>query len=204
MTDATPEPGSPRMVVVLGAPRSGTTWLQHLLASHPLVATMPEPHLFALYVYPLLQTWDRQRAEVSAAVDSLSRGCAPPDRLVGLPACLTEAEVQRALAGLLQPIVDRVMSAAPATRAVVEKTPSNSLVVPYIERVVPGALYIHIIRDPRSVVTSLVDVARSWGRSWAPRSAAAAALMWRAHVVGATEARAFPDRYIELRYEDLR
>src|SRR5689334_13433315 len=35
-----------RMCFVVGAPRSGTTWLQQLLYAHPLVATGGETHLF--------------------------------------------------------------------------------------------------------------------------------------------------------------
>ncbi len=41
---------SPSVVFLVGAPRSGTTWLQHLLGAHPRIATRQETDL-------LNETW---------------------------------------------------------------------------------------------------------------------------------------------------
>ena len=46
-------PGRPRdedLLFIVGSPRSGTTWLQLLLAGHPEVATRGETHLFEHFV----------------------------------------------------------------------------------------------------------------------------------------------------------
>lgn len=66
------------------------------------------------------------------------------------------------------------------------------------DRHLPGMKVIHIIRDGR-------DVALSWLKTWfGPVDLADAARRWRDHVA---EKRAWgaahPDRYLELRYEDL-
>src|SRR5947208_10995760 len=44
-------------VFIVGAQRSGTTWLQRLLASHPAIAGGQESHLFSGYLAPLWQRW---------------------------------------------------------------------------------------------------------------------------------------------------
>jgi hypothetical protein len=50
---ASPSSQMRRYVFVVGSPRSGTTWLQLLLAQHPAVATHQETHLFHNYLGPL-------------------------------------------------------------------------------------------------------------------------------------------------------
>jgi hypothetical protein len=63
---------------------------------------------------------------------------------------------------------------------------------------VRSAKFIHIIRDGR-------DVALSWVPSWfGPATIAEAAEQWKCHVEGNRRwGRAHPDRYLEIRYEDL-
>ncbi|MBI3001835.1 MAG: sulfotransferase, partial [Deltaproteobacteria bacterium] len=39
-------------MLIVGCPRSGTTWLQRLLASHPKIITGQESHVFDNYVGP--------------------------------------------------------------------------------------------------------------------------------------------------------
>ena len=65
-------------------------------------------------------------------------------------------------------------------------------------RCCPGAIVIQPIRDER-------DVCLSWRRAWfGPVSARQAASLWVAHVEnGRRWGTAHPDRYLEVRYEDL-
>src|SRR5215469_4920410 len=39
-----------KYVLIVGCPRSGTSWLQRLLSQHPQVATTQETHLFSEYL----------------------------------------------------------------------------------------------------------------------------------------------------------
>lgn len=48
------------LIFIVGCPRSGTTWLQRLLASHPSVKTGQESHLFSDYVGRHLRTWNKR------------------------------------------------------------------------------------------------------------------------------------------------
>ena len=46
-------------ILIVGCPRSGTSWLQLLLAQHRAIATTQETHLFNNYLSLLEQTWQR-------------------------------------------------------------------------------------------------------------------------------------------------
>src|SRR6185437_13587512 len=51
------------LVFVVGCPRSGTTWVQRLLATHPCVRTGQESDLFDIYVGPQLRAWQLELTE---------------------------------------------------------------------------------------------------------------------------------------------
>ena len=75
-----------------------------------------------------------------------------------------------------------------------EKTPSHALCISEIKRLLPQSRIIHILRDPRDVVTSLLAVSRSWGAAWAPKRATAAAALWADHVTARQKRRSGPSR----------
>jgi hypothetical protein len=77
--------------------------------------------------------------------------------------------------------------------------------VPEIHALLPKARFIHVLRDARDTVASLLSASRSWGRAWAPRRAAHAARTWVSHVEAGQEARrALPaPQFFEVRYEAL-
>jgi hypothetical protein len=80
-----------------------------------------------------------------------------------------------------------------------EKDPTYTLLLGFIEELFPDALYVHLLRDGHDVVASFRD-------RWGYRSAARAARTEWARYVEAARAlsrRIGPDRFIELRYEQL-
>lgn len=86
-----------------------------------------------------------------------------------------------------------------------EKTPGHALYIPEIMQLLPSARIIHIVRDPRDTVASLLAASKGWGRRWAPNRAKKAAQVWVKHV---SEARAAAVKvptgnYVELSYEKL-
>lgn len=175
----------PAYVFLLGAPRSGTTWLQIMLAKHPDISTCQETHLFSGYLSSLQRSWRHH--------DGDRRG-------VGLQAAITRdgfVELQRHFAL-------SVLNAIGGTPVVLEKTPAHITVLDDINEVLPEARFIHIIRDPRAVAASLAAAGRDWGRSWASTSAVQNARRWVSNVnagIGLREGS--PDKYFEVRYEDL-
>lgn len=194
-----------KLLFILGAPRSGTTWLQEIASNRHKTATVAELHLFSNYIRPLSRAWESRESQLRSVLDAIEAGGPVPDRAIGLPTVLTRFEFDEALRSFLRAVEERVRTVEPSTELLIEKTPSNSLLVPLINRLYPEAMYVHIIRDPRDVVRSLRTASRGWAQDWAPRSAALGALMWRVHVQGAREAEALgSDHYLEIRYEDIR
>jgi hypothetical protein len=182
------------LIFVVGCPRSGTTWVQRLLAGHPKIRTGQESDVFDLYVGPQLRAWRRETDPASSG-----RGG------VGLACYFQEPEflsmLKRYTLELLGPMVGTL---APG-EIFVEKTPSHVLYWAEIVELVPRARFVHVLRDARDAVASLLIASKSWGRHWAPRSARGAAGIWLNHVRAARQAAEAlgPNQFHEIRYEQL-
>ncbi|HET8654391.1 MAG TPA: sulfotransferase [Longimicrobiaceae bacterium] len=187
------------LVFIVGAPRSGTTWLQRLLASHPRVRTGQESNLFCGYIGRLLQRWQREIGSEASAETATGRGG------IGLPCYFTEEQYFALVKDHLFRLLDVITEGLQAGELFVEKSPDHARYVPEIKRLLPRSRIIHLIRDPRDVVASLLAASDGWGKAWAPKTPAAAAMMWVTSVRAACEAgRALgPDEYLEIRYEQL-
>jgi sulfotransferase family protein len=189
-----------KLLFVVGAPRSGTTWLQRLLASHPDVRTGQESKLFTTYVSPQLAAWRREMQRQPRPGRPLT------GRLhTGVSCYFTEQEFLKVLraytAELLRPMVGDLRS----HEWFLEKTPTHAQCLDDIRLILPEARVVHLIRDGRDVVASLLAASHTWGTAWAPHTARRAARTWVANVQNARRAGAqFPaDRYCEIRYEEL-
>jgi hypothetical protein len=174
-----------QLIVILGCPRSGTTWLHGMLAEHPRVAGLGETYLFSDYVAVLRKAYaSRWRP------------------YVGLDKVLGEEGFRGCLEAFATAALQRVAEERPGVRVLVEKTPANALVWREIRELFPDAVLIHVLRDPRDVVCSLRAAGRSWGRSWAPTNVAGAARFWRLFVENALGVENDP-RGLVVRYEAL-
>lgn len=185
--------GSPlrdRVIFVEGAPRSGTTWLVTLLATHPEIAgVQAESHLFDFGVDRLFDNIEGR--------DPVFRG---------LQLYLDREE----LVDLVRDLCDGVLTAmrthvsnGSTPPFVVEKTPISGRTDSFdLERkrdVYPDAWYIHIVRDREAVIRSLMRA------PWMPdRSYAACAAHYDYTVDHARETLGDLPRYREVSYEDLR
>jgi len=172
-------PGS-ELVFVVGARRSGTYWLQRILASHPRVSGVPsETYLFAEGVAPLL---------------GRLHGGARSSPQVGVVHAERPAVID-GVRGLCDTVLGPYLQ--PGDRFLVERTPDHVRHMALISEVYPGARFIHIIRDGRDVARSLL------AKPWGPDSVEAAASEWRDSVRAGRAQAPPPARYRELRYEDL-
>ena len=181
------------VVYVIGAPRSGTTWLQLMLGSHPEIATPVELDFFSGFVAPWYESW-RVHCEAEGR---------PARPYWGLPAALTEEQFDEAVRGVVERVYRSVLAAKPGAVVVVEKDPRYWRYVELIRRVVPHARFIHVMRDGRDVACSMMRVSQSWGREWAPGGVAAAAKLWHECVRGALLAQDTSGGYTAIRYESL-
>lgn len=184
-----------RMLFVVGSPRSGTTWVQKLLASHKAIVTGQETGLFDAYLGPMLRAYERD-------LDPEKTGRSP----LGLGCYMTRDEFDGTVRQFLNSALEHIFADVGAGELFVEKTPSHALYIPEITALLPEARFVHVVRDGRDVVASLLAASRSWGAGWAPSRPVDAARMWLAHVRAARRG-GLPlgaSRFLEIRYEDLR
>jgi hypothetical protein len=179
-------PPNIKLIFLVGAPRSGTTWLQLLLSASPLIATAVETQFFSRYAKSLFSTW--QRAS---------------DRGVGLRKILDEEEYFGLIRQLTSTVFARILAGKPGATIILEKTPDHALHWKDILTIFPDALFIHIIRDPRAVVASLRSASQSWA-DWETPSVTAGCTHWTANVAAARKIRNATPNYLEVRYEDLK
>jgi len=157
-------------LLIVGSPRSGTTLLQRILLTDSRCAGGQESHFFSTFGV-VLREFDRKRAM---------------PRPHGLACYWTREEAVAHLRQLWISACGPVLSARPDARYLVEKTPDHALWLDVAADVVPNARVLHVVRDSRAVVASLLRAGRSeWGRPWAPKSLDAAIQVWRRHVEAA-------------------
>ena len=54
-------------IFIVGPARSGTSWLQTMLAEHPDIASPPETGLFVEFLAPMERAWQRHRQQLQTA-----------------------------------------------------------------------------------------------------------------------------------------
>ncbi len=178
-----------RPIFVIGAPRSGTTWVQRLLLTCPGLCGGQETHFFSAFA-SVLWAYDR----------SLQLG-----RNVGLPAFWDQKDLVEETRELWRKTVQPLILNCPQAKVLIEKTPDHAIVLPEIFRCLPDSRVIHVIRDSRAVVASMLAASNDWGRVWAPKSARDASVLWyRCTREPMTFAKSLPaNRYVQVFYEDL-
>ncbi|MEI9963372.1 MAG: sulfotransferase [Caulobacteraceae bacterium] len=178
---------------IVGVSRSGTTLLRMMLDAHPQLAIPFETHFLNRLVL---------------AGDGLSPAQFL-DLVVGTPSwpnlALDADEVARAL-GEITPFsategvrtVYRLCAARAGKARWGDKTPSYLAIMPAIQRLLPEARFVHIVRDGR-------DTALSFKGLWfgPGDDVKAAARFWNERVRKARAQSAELGHYMEVRYEDL-
>jgi LPS sulfotransferase NodH len=193
-----------RPVFIIGAPRSGTSLLYSVLRTAPVFAHWPgEAHeVWEADYHPAFRGWHSN--------------------------ALTASDVD---AKAVQKIKRAFFLVAGSRRRLIDKTPRNSLRVSFVDALFPDARYVHLVRDGRENVNSLINawrtpryrtyrlphsiegVDRDWWKfvlypGWQADSAGpleiVCAKQWAAsneHALRDLEA--VGDRAVRVRYEDL-
>jgi hypothetical protein len=190
----TAEYSGANLLFVVGCPRSGTTWVQRLLATHPRIRTGQESDIFDDYIGPQLRAWQRELDPNASGRGGVGLGCYFQDH-----------EFKRLLKSYLMQLLEPMIGPLQPGELFLEKTPGHVLFIPEIHALLPAARFIHVLRDARDTVVSLLGASRGWGRAWAPRRANQAAGTWVNHVQAARQAQRIlpPEQFVEVRYEAL-
>lgn len=178
-------------VLIVGAPRSGTTWLQRTLLSLDACCGGQESHALCT-IAKVFEDFDRKAAM---------------ERPHGLAAHLTREELMEAMRDLWLRAMSAAIEAAPGASVLIEKTPDHAIHLKLADELLPACRVIHLVRDPCDVVASLLAASRrAWGRGWAPATVESAAARWIECVDGAEYAgkKLGPRRFLRVRYETLR
>lgn len=179
-----------RPVFLVGAPRSGTTWLQLMLASSEHVATSNETNLFTHYLVSLFDSWDLfKRTTV---------------REVGLNHIMDEPEFLALIRRFADGVISRILANKPDASVILEKTPDHVHYWCNILKIYPNAYFILLIRDPRAVVASTRAASVGWGTGWASSSLIKNCARWTRYVKAGQQIKNATRNVIEVRYEDLK
>jgi hypothetical protein len=116
---------------IIGSPRSGTTLLGDILNLHPQISRWYEP-------YFIIDRYFR-----AALDDTLKAEDADP-------------EVKRYIIGAF-----RLYQQKTGCDWIIDKSPRNSLKIPFLREIFPSAKFIHLVRDGRDAILS---INREWNR----------------------------------------
>jgi hypothetical protein len=138
-----------RLVFLIGPPRSGSTLLARMLASHSAIYGRPEPHL----ITPLAHLGYYGRVD-KAPYDPFIVWEAAHAFVRDLPH--GEADYLDALRAYTDAMYGRMLGAS-GRQLFLDKTPAYALVLPFLTTLYPRARYIVLTRHPLAVFSSFAQ-----------------------------------------------
>jgi uncharacterized protein (TIGR03032 family) len=132
-----------RPLIIVAAPRSGSSLLFETLAQAPGAYTVGgESH---------------QQLEALPALRPEAHGY-ESNRLTAMDATAeVAAEIRRRFVAALRDRDGRALPANTAAVRLVEKTPKNALRIPFLDATFPDALYVYLYREPEENLSSLIE-----------------------------------------------
>jgi hypothetical protein len=176
-------------IFLLSLPRSGSTFVQRVLAAHPAVATQSEPWLLLPLFYATRRGGVRAEYWHTQAVDAIDDFCR--ELPGGTDDYLTAV---RELALSLYSL-----AAGPEARYFLDKSPHYHFVLDELFRTFPDARFVFLWRNPLASISSAIETWR--GGRWQPSYFVPEYVDGLRRLVKASEAHR--DRVCAVRYEDL-
>jgi hypothetical protein len=179
---------------VVGMNRSGTTLLRMMLDAHPDLTIPPETH----FVPDLIKAARQEDATPESALAAMKSAREWGDfgfsdeEMLGRLRALDKIEP----GPVVRTFYDAYMEQQGKPRWG-EKTPTYVQKMKLIQRAIPEARFVHVIRDGRDVALSVLD------RTVRDLTAGDVAKRWQKKITKAREDSPKLDHYMEIRYEDL-
>ena len=137
------------LILLISQPRSGSTLLQHILASHPQVHTVPEPWFMLHLVYGLRPSG--LEAEYNAQYAYLALKGFLDETPDG------ESAYVEALRNVALCLYEKALEPS-GKKYFLDKTPRYYFIIPELHRIFPKAKFIFILRNPLAVLSSILEV----------------------------------------------
>jgi hypothetical protein len=131
-------------IFIIGSPRSGTSILAWSLDQHSMLSTFVETNMF-------LELFGKRTLD-----EMYERASARPDSGDWLREADVSADEFLASIGLG---INALVTSRVGGKRWVDQTPGNTLIVATLARAFPGATFLHILRDGRAVVNSMLNFA---------------------------------------------
>lgn len=177
---------------IVGSARSGTTLLRVMLNAHGQIAVPPESRF-------VVELYEGERIEVETWLRMLSQH--HRFKTWGISIDDVAHELDDASWVAYPDAVEAAFRAFARHRDKPmwgDKTPRYIEQIPLLARLFPRARFIHMVRDGRNVALSYASV------PFGPKTVSRAARLWSDRVsMGIEAGGGIPDRYLEIRYEDL-
>ncbi|MEM1168443.1 MAG: sulfotransferase [Cyanobacteria bacterium P01_H01_bin.35] len=193
---------SQKPVFVVGCSRSGTTLLQSLLATHSQIVSFPESKLF-LYLVP--ETPSRRifgiasRRVRSRLKEFFRSELKQPEVMLQFsPTTLFISQYVNKFVAVMDSLTKQM-----GKSLWLEKTPEHIFYVENIEKFIPGAKFIHIIRNGEDVVASMYELAQKYPKFWADKSNIDVCIDKWMRAVAASHKHLHKPNHVMVRYEDL-
>jgi tetratricopeptide (TPR) repeat protein len=175
---------SERPLFILGMPRSGTTLTEQILASHPQVFAGGE-----LEFWPMALN----NFQIPGHAVAYTHGHAPE-----YPTTMTLPERARIYLDQLESI-----AGAASARYITDKMPGNYMTLGLIAAAFPNARIIHCRRDPIDTAVSCYTTRFATGNHWSFDLETLGRQFRRYWDLMAHWRAVLPNRFIEIRYEDM-
>ena len=140
---------------VMGAPKSGTTWVQAIYNAHPQVSCLGEGHFVEFLAQPMSELLETYRKKLALVDERVYLGSAPY-RPFSSAESLT----------WIRQMIGRMMQRAGANPDALwwgDKTPAYCRQIGALNQLFPLARFIHVVRDPRDVTVSALHHAKRAG-----------------------------------------
>lgn len=139
------------ILFVIGTPRSGSTMLERMLASHSQIYGRPEPHIVTPLAY--LGIWDKVD---KAPYDHILAAESQKEFVKDLPG--GEKDYYEACKAYLDILYGRMLEKhGGGKKYFLDKTPAYGLVVDFLSKVYPKAHYIVLTRHPCAILSSFAN-----------------------------------------------